>query len=526
MRSLQVQKPPEPVTPNRSEHRRVRLSHFALLVLLVVAFAIRLDGITGPPFDNAVARQFHAALLARMYYLDDSKDLSPEKRAVLTAWHDEVEPIEPPVMEHLAALTYRVAGHEALWLARLLSVLWWTAGGALLYLIALRVLRPAAALAACAVFLYLPFSVLASRSFQPDPLLIAAMLAAILTMLRYEEKPSGRRLGVAGAALALAFLIKPGIAPPILLPLLLVVLLRRWRQDGAAVLRDLGVFALSLVPMFAWYAYGTVAHSFLRGHFRAKVSPSLLVESSYWNGWWDQVIFVLTYPLKSAPLALLILVAAAIGVVIAKRGRPRTLLVALWVGYLLYGLVFTIHISTHNYYSLPLIPIVALSLGSIVDALLHWSRATEPQTVALVTAASLLVAGAVGWKLHSPLTDPSFRAEEAVYVAAGRAADHTPRALYVDTHYAEPTRYYGWTAGTVLTSGYERDAGSLARRTLAAARRKVPPPSCLIFTGSPLRKRLAGFEAQVAGHFSVRRETADFAVYDLSTPTGQRSDGC
>ena len=278
--------------------------------------------------------------------------------------------------------------------------------------------------------------------------------------------------------------------------------------------------------MFAWYAYGTVAHSFLRGHFRAKVSPSLLVESSYWNGWWDQVIFVLTYPLKSAPLALLILVAAAIGVVIAKRGRPRTLLVALWVGYLLYGLVFTIHISTHNYYSLPLIPIVALSLGSIVDALLHWSRATEPQTVALVTAASLLVAGAVGWKLHSPLTDPSFRAEEAVYVAAGRAADHTPRALYVDTHYAEPTRYYGWTAGTVLTSGYERDAGSLARRTLAAARHKVPPPSCLIFTGSPLRKRLAGFEAQVAGHFSVRRETADFAVYDLSTPTGQRSDGC
>ena len=84
------------MTPNRSEHRRVRLSHFALLVLLVVAFAIRLDGITGPPFDNAVARQFHAALLARMYYLDDSKDLSPEKRAVLTAWHDEVEPIEPP----------------------------------------------------------------------------------------------------------------------------------------------------------------------------------------------------------------------------------------------------------------------------------------------------------------------------------------------------------------------------------------------------------------------------------------------
>jgi 4-amino-4-deoxy-L-arabinose transferase-like glycosyltransferase len=521
VRSLQLQTRTEAATAETPERRRVRLSHFALLVMLVVAFAVRLDGITGPPFDNAVARQFHAALLARMYYLNDSHDLTPEKRAVLTAWHDEVEPIEPPVMEHLAALTYRVAGHEELWLARLLSVLWWTAGGALLYLIALRIVRPAAALATCAVFLFLPFAVLASRSFQPDPLLIGAMLAAILAVLRYEERPSGGRLGLAAASLALAFLIKPGIVPPILLPLLLVLLLR-----GAHVLRDLGVFVVGVVPMFAWYAYGTLAHSFLRGHFRAKVSPSLLLESSFWNGWWDQVVFVLTYPLKSGPLALLILLAAAAGVAVAKRGRPRTLLVVLWAGYVLYGLVFTIHISTHNYYSLPLVPIVALSLGSIVDAFARWSRATELQAAALVTAAALLAAGAVAWKLHGPLTDPSFRAEEAVYVAAGRAADHTARALYVDTHYAEPARYYGWTAGTLLTSGYERDPQGLARRTLATTLRETPSPSCLIFTGSVLRRRLAGFEAQVAKRFSVRREAADFAVYDLSATAGERSDGC
>jgi 4-amino-4-deoxy-L-arabinose transferase-like glycosyltransferase len=316
VRSLQLQTRTEAAIADTSGRRRVRLSHFALLVMLLVAFAIRLDGITGPPFDNAVARQFHAALLARMYYLNDSHDLAPEKRALVTAWHAEVEPIEPPVMEHLAALTYRLAGQEELWLARLLSVLWWTAGGALLYLIALRVVRPAAALATCAVFLFIPFAVLASRSFQPDPLLIGAMLAAILALLRYEEKPSGGRLGLAATSLALAFLIKPGIVPPILAPLLLVLLLRRLRQR-AHVVRDLGVFVLSLVPMFAWYAYGTLAHSFLRGHFRAKVSPSLLLESSFWNGWWDQVVFALTYPLKSGPLALVILIAAAAGVVVA-----------------------------------------------------------------------------------------------------------------------------------------------------------------------------------------------------------------
>ena len=493
---------------------------------MAVAFTIRLDGITGPTFDNAVARQYHAALLARMYYLGDSSSVAPQKQAVLAAWHDEVKPIEPPVMERLAALGYRLVGHEALWVPRVLSVLWWLAGGVLVSLIALRFQRLPAALATCTVFLLLPFGVLASRSFQPDPLLIGTMLAAILALLRYEEKRSGRRLGVAGAALAVAFLIKPGIASTILFPLLLVLLVRPRRQSRAHALRGLGVLALSLLPMFAWYVYGTVAQSFLRGHFRAKVSPSRLVESSYWTGWWDQIVFVLTYPLKSGPLSLLIVLAAGIGVLLAERGRPRTFLVALWLGYIVYGLVFTIHISTHNYYSLPLIPIVALSLGSLLDAVIRRVRVSERQAAAVVTGVALLAAGAVAWKLHGPLTDRTFAAERAVYLQAGDAAEHTAHALYVDTHYAEPARYYGWTAGTLLTSGYEPDSRGLARRGLAAALRAQPSPSCLIFTGAALRRQLSGFEDEVARRFSVRRRQQDFAVYDLTRTAGERSDGC
>jgi 4-amino-4-deoxy-L-arabinose transferase-like glycosyltransferase len=473
-----------------------------------------------------VARQFHGALLARIYYLGDSPRLDPRKRAVVAAWHDEVKPIEPPVMEHLTALTYHVFGEERLWFARVLSILWWVAGGGLLYLIAGRLQRPVGAVASCAVYLFLPFAVLSSRSFQPDPLLVATMLGAILAVLRYEERPSGRRLVVAGVALALAFLIKPGIVPLVLLPLLLALLARRLREDRRQLGREVVVVALSLVPMFAWYAYGTIVHSFLRGHFTAKVSPSLLLEESYWRGWWDQLVFVLTYPLKSGSLTVLILIAAAAGVLVARRGPPRALLVSLWAGYLLYGLVFTIHISTHNYYSLPLVPIVALSLGSLVDAVGRSAQLADVQSAAAVTFAALLAAGVVGWKLHGPLTDRSFGQEESVYVAAGRAADHTSRALYVDTHYADPERYYGWTAGTLLTSGYERHPAALASRTLETALRHRPKPTCAVFTGTKLRRQLAGFEAEVASRYAVVRRDPSYAIYDLSRPAGARADGC
>jgi 4-amino-4-deoxy-L-arabinose transferase-like glycosyltransferase len=381
-------------------------------------------------------------------------------------------------------------------------------------------------LAAAAVFVFLPFAVLASRSFQPDPLLVATLLAAILAFLRYEEKPSTRRLAVAGVCLAVTFLIKPGIAPPVLAPLLAVPVFRGLRAGRAAALRIGAVILLSLVPMFAWYAYGTIPHSFLRGHFSAKVSPSLLVESSYWNGWWEQVVFVLTYPLKSGPLTLAVVVAALAGVAVARPGPARTILLALWAGYILYGLVFTIHISTHNYYSLPLVPVVALSLGSLVDFLTARSRVSPlPACVALVVAA-LVAAAAVSWKLHGPLTDRSFRTEEAVYVAAGRAAGHTSHALYVDTHYAEPLRYYGWTAGELLTSGYEPAPGGLARTSLAAALHSPSPPTCLIFTGAALRRSLAGFEAEIAARYASVRKTADFAVYDLTKTAASRSGRC
>jgi hypothetical protein len=59
------------------------------------------------------------------------------------------------------------------------------------------------------------------------------------------------------------------------------------------------------------------------------------------------------------------LAGALLGVLLLRRGVPRALMVGLWGGYLFFGLVYTTHISTHDYYSLQLIPVIALSLGPL-----------------------------------------------------------------------------------------------------------------------------------------------------------------
>ncbi|MEJ7568868.1 MAG: glycosyltransferase family 39 protein [Gaiellaceae bacterium] len=511
---------------SRSGDWRAAAPRVVLLVLLLLAFAIRLDGISAPPFDNGVARQFHAALVARIYYLESSTGLTPQQQSILATLEDDVELIEPPIMELLAAGAYHLAGREVLWAPRTLSALWWVLGVFLLYLIAGRLMRPVAALVACAVYLFLPFAVLTSRSFQPDPLLVAAILAAVLTIVRYDERPSRERLAAATAVSATALLIKPGIAVSFVFAVFLALSLRRIGVRGAILNGRFAAFCLCVVPMFAWYVYGTVVQTFLGGHFGDKVSPSLLGDWEFWNSWWREITYVLTYPLGQETITVFVLVASAAGLLVAPPGRPRTLLGALWAGYALFGLIFTVHISSHNYYSLPLVPIVALSLGSLCDAVLARVRLTEWLAAIVVGVGGALVAVTVVAKLHPVSTNPEFSAKAARYTAIGRAADHTPRALYVDMHYGDPASYYGWTSGRLLASGWENDPEGLSRQGLAAALVDPSPRSCLIFTGGPLRGRLASFESDVATRFAVRRRTAEFAIYDLSRSAGSRSDGC
>jgi len=49
-----------------------------------------------------------------------------------------VPQIEPPIMENLTAFGYRIAGAEHLWIPRMIAVIFWLAGGALLYKLAAR----------------------------------------------------------------------------------------------------------------------------------------------------------------------------------------------------------------------------------------------------------------------------------------------------------------------------------------------------------------------------------------------------
>ncbi|MGH3129064.1 MAG: ArnT family glycosyltransferase, partial [Gaiellaceae bacterium] len=181
----------------------------AVALLLCAGLLLRLPSIDTP---SAEQRENQSSILARGWYLGDGESLPAAQQRVLAEVDTVLEPFEPPLLELAAAGFYRVTDGEEIWFPRLLSVLAWIAGGLVLALIARRIMGTAGMLTAVALYLFWPYAAWHSRKFMPDALMVACLLAAVLTIVRYSEQPSRRRLLVAGSTAAVATAIKPGVA--------------------------------------------------------------------------------------------------------------------------------------------------------------------------------------------------------------------------------------------------------------------------------------------------------------------------
>src|SRR5690242_8384652 len=193
--------------------QEIRFIHYARLLvvslLFVFALVVRIHHINEPPLDFHATRQYRSLIIARAYYFQTTASLPEWQKQVASINAARQGILEPPIMELLVSSAYRLVGREYFWIPGLLSSLFWIVGAGFLYLLASKLANAEAALFSAAFYLFLPFSVTASRSFQPDPLMIMMLLASIYAVVRYYEQPSTRGLAITSIASAAAAFIKP-----------------------------------------------------------------------------------------------------------------------------------------------------------------------------------------------------------------------------------------------------------------------------------------------------------------------------
>jgi dolichyl-phosphate-mannose-protein mannosyltransferase len=464
---LRLEHPSHPPVPPRFLISGRAFRTVILGVLFAAACALRVYKIKLLPLEFHPTRQYHSALIAKSYYYQSLKSI-PEWKKQIAALNEKREAFfEPRILEHLAAFAYRVKGEECIWIPRLLSSIFWLVGGAFVYRVAKRLTSPNAALFSTGYYLFLPFGVVASRSFQPDPLMIMLLLVSLHALFLYHEGPSRQRFAMVVTAAALAMLVKL-VCLFVILGAFISLSLCKWGfratiKNSRSWMFAAFAFAPSLIiypqaMLTSGVQQWQVKSSFIPHLFAERsywglggllhlmtltVIPHLFLERSFWVGWVTMIYWT---------VGLVPFIVAVVGILIARQGLPRALLIGLWTGYLAFGLAFNYHISTHNYYQLQFIPIVALSLASVADAVLkQLPSPTEAPGRGRAGYAAILLLGTtmVVWYVSEAQAPLSYanRDQMTIAQAIGERVNHTGKALLLSRAYGNLLKYHGELSG-------------------------------------------------------------------------------
>ncbi len=472
--------------------------------LMVVGLAVRFYHITDP---FPTGRPYRSALLARSYYYNSLDSPSDWQQEQARAHIENIGILEPPIMEHLAAAGYRLAGGEHLWIPRALASLFWVIGAIFVYLLAENLLSRDGAVFAAAFYLLQPFGVILSRSFQPDALMIMLMLISLYLIARYYKQPStGRLVGAAIAASASLF-VKP-TSLFVIYTVFGILALKHYGFRRTLLKLDTWLFVLiGLLPMAIYVINGIFIDDYLRNQAQSQFLPQLLFTKSFWSGWFQMIGNSIGYlPFIGALLAFLIF----------PGKESRLFIASMWAGYILFGLVNTYHIHTHSYYHLQLIPIVALTLASIADML--GKRLAEVihlplSRMVLISALLAIMAVLQMIEIRDVEIDPDIY-ETPLEVS--KHLDHSSHVLAIAPHYSYSLFYYGNLAGNYWPGHSDFSAEKLqGEPALSVEERFDPTAEYFVVIDFYEFNWQTDLQAYLYDHYPVLVETEDYLIFDL-----------
>jgi len=421
------------IPTQKTTSRRQWLERLVLLVVFLAGFGIRLLDFTDPPLEFHLTRQLRSALIARQVYLNLLPEVSDAQKEMAT--HTAaLEVYEPPILETMVGGLYALLGGENIAIARTVNAFFWTLGGWFLFLLLRKRTNFLSFIGGLSLYFYLPFSVIASRSFQPDPWMVTWILATTWCSVRWSLCPTWKNAILTGLVAGISVLVK-GFAGLFVAPVLVSVVLctlgiRKAVRNGQVW----AMAGLSALPMLVYYLLLNPRRSGDFLSFWAGSLSGLIWTSNFYADW---------LAMLKGLLGLFTLTAALLGTLLAGK-QVKTWLLPLWIGYGLFGLVFPYQFTTHEYYHLALIPIAAAGLVCLFDVMIP--RIQKQGLLWRVAMIGLLLA-ASGYNLYvsrSVLLSRDYRAEPDAWQKIADAIPQGNSFVDLSSDYGMRLRYFGW----------------------------------------------------------------------------------
>lgn len=405
-----------------------------LMLLLVGGFLVRLIDLKDPPLDYHPTRQLRAAIISRSIFLKINPDADPEIADYATdpMLYDYVTRREPPVTETVVALIYLIMGREVLWVSRIVTAVFWCLGGVGLYLLVKRLTTRDAGLISLGFYLFNPFGVIGSRSFQPESLMVACMIWALLLFLIWLEKHSWKFTILTGLMLGFTIFVKPNPLF-ILVPVFGILLLSSYPLKNLVKNPQIWtIIGLSLVlPVIYYFIINPAAGGFL-DNFWLDIK-SIIPTRRYFMGWGSIITDII-------PFAVLIL--ALTGILLFDK-QARLLGIGMWIGYIILGIFVPHHIYTHNYYSIILVPMTAICLAQVAQIIAE--RASQKRWVwkVLLVGLALIALAYPTWNVYKDLHEKDYRGEPGGWEKVAEALPQDQRVIALTHNYGYNLAYFG-----------------------------------------------------------------------------------
>jgi 4-amino-4-deoxy-L-arabinose transferase-like glycosyltransferase len=416
--------------------------NLVIIVIILIGLAVRLYGLTDPPLDYHPTRQLMNAIVARSMYYQMLPSADPQVREAATHLMNAIELDETRIENFIVAVTYLVIGGEYVWVARIYSLLFWVAGGIVLFLLAKRMTSARAAVFSLGYFLLLPFSTLASRSFQVDPMMVMFIIFTAYAFYRWGEEQTWKRAIIAGLLAGLSILVKVTAAFPLIGVAVAVVLSQVGLRKALKSPKIWVIVLLAALLGIIYYFVGIAGRSSSYFAFRTISLSSKLLAPSYYVRW-------LSFVHSFTDLTIFFL---ALGGMLIAPPKARALLFGMWVGYGVYGLFFPFQIPTHDYYHLMLMPIIALSLGPLTEMI--FARLSEQGLFwkSIAAAALLFCVVYPAWVGRSVLfvSGNNYRREPPIWREIGQVLPRDGDVIALTHDYGYRLAYYGWRMPNVL----------------------------------------------------------------------------
>lgn len=487
-------------------------------IVIVVALFMRLYQLDGDLSGFHPMRNYRAAIGIRYFYLTQHAVDTPLwlVQAVSAQYPAPGGVLEPPLVEMTGAWIYRLLNGEQVAVLRALSSIFYVVGAFFVCLTAYRLYQSTTmAVFTLAFMALIPFGVVASQTLQVDPFMLMLLCIVLYLLILYRDSGSLRTLGLAAILTGFVLFVKPLGVYFIFVTYAAVAYLRgnliSWRTIVFGV--------IGTVPMLLYYGSGLLFSSDLQENAAAQFVPALLLTQGYYAGQFamiDRVVGIVPF------------VAAIFGLLLINRRSQSTILLALWLSWVLFIVTFTYLTSTHSYYHFQLIPIVALSLAPLAEKVITpiSQRLTINSSRIIVAGLVIVIAAGVSaytnwWRQFLNIYEQDDPSLNTVYEEIGELVEHSSNVLYLTESYGTPLEYYALIDGhgyaTSLAANFSQITGLQALDTAEELGSRVADTTPEYFIVTQMID-YTNFQPELRAwlsDFPIVAETPQYIIYDL-----------